>query len=254
MPIKKVYYHALQYAKHIAPALSALDMGQCISCGCQTHSSQRDICDGCALSLQMPTSDLCQRCSLPLPSSSAIFCAECLSLPPHFTKTVALGLYQFPLNKMLHAFKHQGHLPTGKVLAGLLGEQVAQQYQHTALPECLVPVPLHWRRHWHRGFNQTAEIANNLSRQLTIPVNHNLCKKRHSALQQKTLNKKQRQKSLKHSFIIPPDTVTYQHIALIDDVMTTGATARALSRAFALKGVTSIDCWVIARTPKSPHT
>lgn len=124
---------------------------------------------------------------------------------------------------------------------------MAQHIIKTAeLPDCIVPIPLHINRYRQRGFNQSIEIARHLSKQLTIPVDFNSCIRNRDTAHQTSLPAKQRRKNMLSAFSIEKK-LDFQHAAIIDDVMTTGATTSALAFALKQQGVSRVDVWVCAR-------
>ena len=117
-------------------------------------------------------------------------------------------------------------------------------------PEVLLPVPLHWWRQWQRGYNQSALIGRTLSRELGIPMDENLLKRCKATPPQSRLDRRTRKKNLRNAFSL--NEHHYRHVALLDDVVTTGATAEAITRALMRSGVETVEIWAICRT-LSPH-
>lgn len=115
------------------------------------------------------------------------------------------------------------------------------------LPDCLTAVPLHWLRSVKRGFNQAAFIANDLSRQLNIPL-LNICQRTRHTPYQKNADKHARKNNLQQAFSVSVKPVN-KHIAIIDDVMTTGTTVKELALLLKQAGAKRVDIWVVARTP-----
>ncbi len=115
-------------------------------------------------------------------------------------------------------------------------------------PQCLIPVPMHPQRIRHRGFNQAAILTKLLAKKLQLPCHINSCKKIINTAQQASLDGKQRQKNLRHSF--KAKKLPYQHVALVDDLLTTGATANELAFTLKKAGVQQVDIWCCARTIK----
>lgn len=120
-------------------------------------------------------------------------------------------------------------------------------------PDFLVPTPVHWRKRWQRGFNQTEILAQKLGSSLQLPVVHALRQTRYHE-PQKELGRQQRQKNLRQSLAINArfsPLIRGAHIALVDDVVTTTATARALSELLIKAGAQQVDIWALARTPNN---
>jgi len=161
---------------------------------------------------------------------------------------VAPYRYQAPLAALINRWKHQGDSRPLDTLIDSLRERLLEEYQQADWPDLLLPVPLPWRRRLVRGFNQTEQIANLLSRQLNIPSNQQLLHAKGGEHSQQGLNRKQRLRNLAGRFTLRGD-VPAEHVALIDDVMTTGATASYLAKLLQDAGVKQVDVWLIARTP-----
>ena len=231
--------------------LAQLLPNHCYLCGAPSNEF---LCSGCAEDL--PTASRgCHCCALPLasaavssdsPSSAGArewLCGECLSEPKPFATTVAAFTYSHPIDFLINRFKHQRHFRCGEHLSEHLTPLIRDRYRH--LPDVLLPVPLHWTRSWTRGFNQCDVIAQHLHRQLQIPVLH-CCRRLKRNPRQQGLKRKVRLRNLRRAFAVCGD-VTGKHIAVIDDVMTTGATVTELARCLLKAGATQVDIWVLAR-------
>jgi ComF family protein len=130
------------------------------------------------------------------------------------------------------------------VLGYLLSQHLSQQL--TSKPECIIPVPLHPKRLRQRGYNQALELARPIARGLKIKLETQLCQRIRNTLPQTELSLRSRQANLRNAFQITP-TVPYQHIAIVDDVVTTGHTVYELARIFKRAGVAQIEIWAVAR-------
>ena len=219
--------------------------GQCILCGA-TSQQRADICPACQQDLPQ-LGHHCQRCALPL-ATTATECGQCLQRPPPYQYSSAGWSYQYPIAQLISSFKYQRKFSHGRVLADLLAQQLQQRYQHHPLPDAIIATPLHWSRQLRRGFNQSELIAQRLAKQLNLPLSHCLQRKRRTPPQQQ-LNAKQRQRNLLAAFHIKGE-VTGQRLAVVDDVVTTGATAREISRCLIAAGAKEVHVWCLARTPK----
>lgn len=131
--------------------------------------------------------------------------------------------------------------------ARLLGLLLAEQLQRrTALPECIIPVPLHEKRYQERGFNQSIEISRTVAKQLRIPLELNACIRHRNTQHQVSLPAKQRHNNIKNAFsIVRP--LRYSHVAVLDDVMTTGSTVAEIASVLKTAGVQKVEIWVCAR-------
>ena len=250
--IKTVYEKALSFTplvslhtrlKHVIPLLTHT----CLLC--QQSSTQR-LCALCLDEFFEKAQHSCSRCALPL-AHPTLQCGECLSSPPRFDHTVGAYLYRPPLSKLILRFKQQHDFTVGKALSDLLVKHIKEHYestQHTP-PNLIVCTPLHWRNSWQRGFNQSLFFANALSQKMSIPMFKRLKRVKY-APGQKELNKAQRMKNLRHSFTVER-SLKGQHIAIVDDVMTTGATANSIAAVLKAAGAKQVSVWVLARTPKN---
>jgi ComF family protein len=179
----------------------------------------------------------------------AMLCGECLCNPPPFRQIFAPFIYQPPVRDWISQFKYQRALHWGRWLGIALGQAVQAQ-QLTA--DLIVPVPLHATRLCQRGFNQSAELAHWVSQQVQIPWRTNILQRIHQGADQQGLSRRERQRNMRRQFRVL-QTPAEQSIALLDDVVTTGATARAAAQALRRAGVPRVAVWAVARTPK-PNT
>ncbi len=187
---------------------------------------------------------LCLRCGLPLPATARA-CGRCVRRPPGFERTWPAFAYGGALERLVHRFKFHRDLAAGRVLAGLTARRLAVMGAYR--PQCLVPVPLHWRRQIWRGFNQSRMLADDLSRQLGgIPVAPMLRRLRATPAQS-GLPAARRGANVRGAFIARPPACRLRHVALVDDVMTTGTTLDACARALKKAGIARVDVWVVAR-------
>ncbi len=180
------------------------------------------------------------------PTAGDAVCGACLKHPPAFERTLAAFSYAFPVNALLHAYKYGGEL----TLLDLLSEPLAARAIEHALPDLLIPMPLHPARLKERGFNQAREIAAALSRRLAVPLAAQACRRLRDTPPQASLKLKERAANLRGAFVC--DLPMHgKHVALIDDVMTSGASLDALAQAVRRQGAAGVAAWVVARTP--PH-
>jgi ComF family protein len=183
----------------------------------------------------------CPRCALPTPSSQ--LCGHCLTTPPEQQLSFSAYPYQDPIDRLIIDFKFNNKL----YLSDFFAEQMICKLNPNKLPELLIPIPLHPNRLKHRGYNQSFELAKSLSKQLTIPSSNGYLERIIDTQSQSSMPFKQRKQNIQHAFkgtlSRPP-----KHIALIDDVLTTGHTANAAAKILRQAGATMIEVWTIART------
>jgi ComF family protein len=193
----------------------------------------------------------CQTCALPLPAAG-LFCGQCLNHPPAFERVIAPWTYSFPVDSLITRFKHSAKWPLGRLLSELLGQALQHRYEvDLDRPDILIPVPLAKPRLRKRGFNQAAMLARWLSVNLDLACDERLLWRTQDTEAQQELNADARQRNLRNAFAMAPDAVvTGKHLALVDDVLTTGATAHTLARLLMGAGAARVDVYCLARTPK----
>lgn len=203
-----------------------------------------DVCLACYQDLHRNLA-CCYRCAEPFETAlpSPQLCGRCLSKTPAFEETHAPFLYDAGMRYLISQLKF-GHRHRN---ARLLGQLLAHELQGNAeRPQCLIPMPLHRQRYVERGFNQSLEIARHVSRILAMPLALNACSRIRDTPHQANLPARQRRKNMTRAFAASalPD---YRHVAILDDVMTTGSTVNALAMALRKAGVERVDVWVCAR-------
>ncbi|WAH59285.1 ComF family protein [Pseudomonas silvicola] len=208
------------------------------------------LCDACEMELPW-LHERCLCCALPLPIDGML-CKTCARRRPPFHQVEVPWHYGFPVDSLISRFKHQARWPLGRLLAVLLGHWLQQRFDDgLARPDCLLPVPMGRKRLRQRGFNQAAMLARWLGPQLELAVDEQLILRPHETRAQQELGARQRQRNLLQAFTLcPRPRVQGRHFALVDDVMTTGATARALANLLLRAGASRVDVYCLARTPK----
>ena len=202
------------------------------------------LCAGCHADLPWPGAS-CTQCAGPLGGAlSAGRCGRCQRQPPAYGTTTAVLRYRPPADYLIQRLKFAGELALAPLLAGLLAARLAGR--SPPLPELLIPVPLHGSRLRERGFNQATEIARVLGRKLHIPVNHRLCRRIRKTETQSLLPVKVRHWNVRNAFAMPGQAPA-RHVAIVDDVMTTGHTVNELARVLKNSGIELVEVWVIAR-------
>lgn len=230
---------------------------RCQGCGERCHG-ERDLCPACSAALPRIRA-ACITCGLPLPALAAPpaagqdttdehLCAECRRVPPPLGHVVAPFLYAAPLDRWLPRFKFHHDLAAGRLLSQLMFEACAAAPR----PEALVPVPLHCARLRWRGYDQALELSKPLARALALPLRTDLLRRIRATSAQSSLHAGERHRNLQGAFAIMQCAHRHSlpaHVALVDDVMTTGATLHAAARALRDAGVARVDAWACARTP-----
>ena len=211
----------------------------CILCN-QYHREQHTICAAC-ITLFTPLGPACRHCAMPLPDDDDAICGACCLKKPDVDRVITAYRFEEPLRTLLHAFKYRD----GLYLTSLLTTLMLHAAIDTSTIQCLIPIPMHPKRLRERGFNQAAILAMRLSRILKLPYDVNQCKKIINTTPQAGLSAVMRKKNLKNAF--QSHTLPYQHVTLIDDLLTTGNTANEVARTLKRQGVKEVDVWCCAR-------
>lgn len=221
----------------------------CLLCD-EVADGTTPVCMACETELPW-LGDHCQRCAVPLPAAG-MTCGQCLMQPPAFERVVAPWTYNFPIDSLITRFKHSAKWPYGHLLGDLLAQSLQHRFNDDLpRPDVLVPVPMSTRRLRQRGFNQAAMLARWLSERLDVPIDERLLLRPQDTNAQQDLNAEARKRNLHHAFALASDaSVKGRHLALVDDVLTTGATAQALALLLLDAGAIRVDVYCLARTPK----
>lgn len=215
---------------------------RCLLCG---GAGQRELglCADCLA--ELPRNHIyCQRCALPL-AEPAERCGACQRREPPWDSAWAPFRYAWPLDQLEARFKFGADLACGQVLARLWGALVPP-----ARPACLLPVPLHRTRLRERGYNQAHELARHLARAWRLPCRIDVLERVRATTAQTELDAKARRRNVRGAFQVTRDTPLPEHVALIDDVSTTGTTLTECARVLRRAGVRRIDAWTLARAPR----
>jgi ComF family protein len=212
---------------------------------CRGWSDAR-VCSDCVARFA-PAAARCARCALP---STSPLCGACLAVPPHFASALAAVEYAFPWDALITRFKFRGGLDLAPALAALLVADVRRTMR--PLPSLIVPIPLGPARLRERGYNQAWELARRVGRALRCKTDPRLLLRTVDTPHQLSLARGERARNVRGSFAVD---ARGQHqlrgldIALVDDVMTTGATAGEAAQVLLQAGAASVSVWVVARTP-----
>ena len=215
---------------------------RCLLCG-DAGADGLDLCAACAAELPRNTA-CCARCGLPLPRAVAS-CGACQRKPPPWDAAWAPFRYGWPLDRLEARYKFGRDLAAGRTLAELWRRTPAP----AARPALILPVPLHRSRLRRRGYNQALELARPLGRALGVPVRHGWLLRPRATVAQTELDAAARRRNVRRAFILREGVRLPAHVALLDDVMTTGATLAECARVLRRAGVTRVDAWAMARAP-----
>lgn len=224
--------------------LSLLYPPHCVICNAPGFENL-DLCRDCLDELPFNT-HCCALCALPMETeSSSRVCGSCQTSPPAFDHCVSPLRFEHPVSQLVNGFKFHSKLAYGRLLAILLGNHLERHAVEP--PELIIPVPLHRRRLAERGYNQALELAKPLGRRFQTRVEAGLCQRTRPTPAQSGLDRKHRRRNLRGAFELKRP-VDAQHIALVDDVVTTGSTVSEIAGLLKKAGVARVDVWSLART------
>jgi len=221
----------------------------CLLCD-EPAEQAHPICTACEGELPW-LDEHCRICALPLPINGML-CDLCARRRPAFRTVEAPWHYGFPIDALITRFKHQRQWPQGRLLALMLGNRLVHRFaEGLPRPALLLPVPMSAQRLRRRGYNQAAMLGTWLAAQLAIPCDDRLLSRPRDTPAQQELDARARRRNLKDAFAITrPDAIDGLHLALVDDVLTTGATAQTLARLLRDAGAARVDVYCLARTPR----
>jgi ComF family protein len=226
----------VQIGTRIRRALLAQD---CLLC--QAPSGDRLLCQACERELPSPAS-ACPRCALA--GSGNAECGACLAHPPHYDASCAAFVYAYPVDALIQALKYGGQLALAALFAHALDRRIG-----AAGVDLIAPLPLHPARLAERGFNQAAEVAKVLSRVRGVAVDAQLARRVRNTAPQTDLPWRERAANMRGAFACGRD-LSGLRVAVVDDVMTTGATLDEFARTLKESGAARVENWVVARTPR----
>ena len=217
--------------------------GVCALCRSRTHRPL-DLCSACESDLARNI-DPCPRCAGPTPTPGHP-CPACQLAPPPYHQAVAPFLYRPPLSRLIHGLKRGNGLLEARILAHLCQDAFGADPP----PDVVVPVPLTWRRRVRRGYNQAALLAARIAHSQGLRVDYRSVRRiRHTAPQQ-SLDAADRRRSLRGAFRCH-ERLADAEVAVVDDVLTTGATAAEVAQSLLAAGTRRVRVWTIARTPRA---
>ncbi len=207
-----------------------------------------DLCLGCQTDLPYQK-QACQRCALPLhgvhdDESGVALCGNCLNDSPAYDRVLSVFTYASPVDRLIQDLKFHRKLHIARLLGEIMASHLARRVQ--TRPDLIIPVPLHSARLRERGYNQALELARPVARKLKIPIDYRSCERLRATPAQSDLPANERPRNVEGVFSITGN-VQGRHIAIIDDVMTTGSTVEELATALREAGAGAIDVWVCAR-------
>ncbi len=219
---------------------------RCLVCG-QPGADGHDLCAACQQALPWNHA-CCLRCGLPMAEPTPA-CGRCLRKPPPLDRVLAAFAYAFPIDRLLPRFKFHHDLAAGRELAQAMRAALVPALDAPgARPLALIPVPLHPARLRERGYNQALELARPLARAFDLPLLGDGLRRTRATVPQSGLSALARRRNPRGAFALGSGGLP-AHVALVDDVMTTGATLHACAKLLRQAGVARVDAWVAARVP-----
>ncbi len=220
--------------------------GQRLSRRCELcHSALADkhgLCCGCRKDLPV-IKHACTCCGIALLTEG--ICGRCVQTPPRVDRIISPLIYRYPVTEIIKKIKYNQLLTLIRPLTSVLLEKICSEVETP--PECMIPVPLHFRRWLTRGFNQSIEICKELKTQLQIPYEPTLIRRTVDTLPLFSLDDRERARQLKGAFRIRGE-VTCRSVAIVDDLVTTTSTVNAMAVLLRSRGVEYIEVWALART------
>jgi ComF family protein len=239
-----IVMHRLVAAMRRSAALRSVRDGvghpACLLCA---GGSESLICTACRDELPWNCC-ACRRCARPLPSETMTLCRPCQRRAPPFEAAIAAFRYAAPVDQAIQGLKYHADFLAARWLGEALAEAVVARSMSPA--DLLLPVPLHHGRLRQRGYNQSLELARHTGRQLQIELRPLAARRLRATEDQIGKTAHERRRNLRGAFAVDR-TVQARHVALIDDVMTTGSTLAELARACRRAGAASVQVWVVAR-------
>ena len=230
--------------------LSCLAIGsrpRCLLC-CDPVLTLTALCPGCLgdLPRNLPC---CRRCALPLPipvtgGTRAAQCGRCLRHPPHYSELLAPYRYEAPCDFLVTRLKFGGQRYQATLMSRLLLTHLEDSL--VDLPDLLVPVPLHRTRLVERGFNQAHELAAPLAKYLKIRYRTDALHRARNTQSQVGLGMRKRRSNVRRAFRATLESRD-RHVAVVDDVVTTGSTANEIARELLHNGARRVSIWAFAR-------
>lgn len=221
----------------------------CHNCHKETIQEDKGLCQECRYKLKLIINP-CKICGEELTniSTEKLVCGKCQTTIRYYDNVFAPFRYSDPLDKLIHNMKFANKISNCTLVAELLYEQII--LQRIERPDCLIPAPINPKQFLHRGFNQSIEISNRLGKLLDIPVKSDLIIKNDNTERQSHLSFSQRQQNLKGTFSLNRQ-IEAQHIAIVDDVITTTATVNEIAKIAKNNGVNTVQAWACARSIKT---
>ncbi|MGB9148936.1 MAG: ComF family protein [Burkholderiales bacterium] len=232
MSISTALQQVLQRAKIALPQ-------DCLLCAARADA--QPLCADCERALPYHDAPACPQCAHA--STEGRVCGECLAHPPSFDMTLAAFDYRFPVDALVHQIKYRSNLALVDFFAGGL----LRKLRDFEKPDTVFAMPLHSSRLQERGFNQSVEIARSVIKVWKVPLQLNGYRRTKDTKEQAQLPWKERHANVRGAFTCDMD-LRGQHVGVVDDVMTTGATLNEFATTLKKSGAEKVSAYVVART------
>lgn len=229
------------WAQGVAALAERIFGGSCYLC---RGASRGLLCGPCTADLPRLTRERCPRCALPVPGAAV--CGRCLADRPDYDASVALYAYAFPADVLVQGLKFRGELAIAPWLSAALQGEIETAGAACSGVDLIVPVPLHPLRLRERGYNQSMEIARGIGARLGISVEGGVCTRVRDTPAQPGLPWKTRRDNVRGAFSCTR-ALDGRRVAVVDDVMTTGATLGEVAATLKQFGASRVVNWVVAR-------
>lgn len=231
------------------PSQHSALVSQCLRCQLMGNYSVANICEPCFQ--QIPRiSHCCKRCGTPTQKHQKI-CGRCFNKTAWIDQSLIVSPYLAPLNSWIPSLKDNRRLEFLPVLQQLLLNKALRELDEGI--DLIVPIPIHWSRRFDRGFNQSELLAKPLQLSLDAPIDNRVLARRRRVRSQRNLSRAQRLRNQKGSFYIPArgtEKPRGRSILLVEDILTTGATAEEAAKTLKLGEAKRVTLIAIARTPQ----
>ena len=223
----------------------------CLLCSARLPSSDQLLCSACALGMRRSTPPVCLRCGVSAPGAfdAEVVCAACRQAPPVFAEARAPWQYTGTVPAAIHQFKYRRRWRLGRWLAETMTDTAKAAWPRTAM-DAIVPVPRHWLKVKLRGCHPAGELASRVAQALGLPCHPRALRQAHWTRTQTRLEGAARHRNVRRAFTASARLVRNRRLLLVDDVLTSGATANACARTLKEAGAAEVFVLTAARTPR----
>lgn len=218
--------------------------------------SRLPVCDACLAKIQSFNSPVCARCGEILTIGNAQVCTACVNAPPPFIAALSIGAYDGTLRGVIHLLKYDSVRPAAQMLGREVAKVLAANSSKVGDDPLILPVPLHRAKDRDRGFNQAEEIANAVKKVTGFAIDRHVLVRKRPTVSQTGMTAHQRRENVRGAFVLRKrgvDIVKGRNIVLVDDVMTTGATAAECTRVLLRAGAKQVLVATAARVTRATH-